>query len=176
MSGGRTFQKCKITQLYLHGASLVIAYQRRPPLNGDGFWQRHGAVRLISGKVLQAAGVCLFLSVLGENMRREKEKCLLLSIKTKTHGRRCYRGSTCRATSAEAGLNPKPVGAFSSSSTPLTPGLKWSSTWKRSSDERSCEEMQQSISREGKQTVVDKSFKSTFKMKKEPYCCPHRAW
>lgn len=34
------------------------------------------------------------------------------------------RGSTCRATSAEAGLKPKPVGAFSSSSTPLTPGLK----------------------------------------------------
>lgn len=46
--------------------------------------------------------------------------------------------STCRATSAEAGLKPKPVGAFSSSSTPLTPGLKWSSTWKRSSEVRSC--------------------------------------
>lgn len=44
---------------------------------------------------------------------------------------------TCRATSAEAGLKPKPVGAFSSSSTPLTPGLKWSSTWKRSSEVRS---------------------------------------
>lgn len=48
--------------------------------------------------------------------------------------------STCRATSAEAGLKPKPVGAFSSSSTPLTPGLKWSSTWKRSSEERSFKE------------------------------------
>lgn len=44
---------------------------------------------------------------------------------------------TCRATSAEAGLKPKPVGAFSSSSTPFTPGLKWSSTWKRSSEVRS---------------------------------------
>lgn len=77
------FQKCKITQLYLHGASLVIAYQRGPPLNGDGFGQRHGAVRLISGQVLQAAGVRLFLPVLGENMRREKEKCALLSIRRK---------------------------------------------------------------------------------------------
>lgn len=48
------------------------------------------------------------------------------------------RDTTCRATSAEAGLKPKPVGAFSSSSTPLTPGLKWSSTWKRSSEVRSC--------------------------------------
>ena len=44
------------------------------------------------------------------------------------------------ATSEEAGLKPKPVGAFSSSPTPLTPGLKWSSTWKRSSDEMSCGE------------------------------------
>lgn len=52
--------------LYLHGASLMIAYQRGPPLNGDGFRQRHGTVRLISGEVLQAAGVCLFLPVLGK--------------------------------------------------------------------------------------------------------------
>lgn len=50
------------------------------------------------------------------------------------------RDSTCRSTSAEAGRKPKPVGAFSSSSTPFTPGLKWSSTWKRSSEEMSFKE------------------------------------
>lgn len=70
------------TQLYLHGASLVIAYQRGPPLNGDGFRQRHGAVRLISGEVLQAAGVCLLLAVLRKK-GREKERHVLLSVRTK---------------------------------------------------------------------------------------------
>lgn len=130
---------------YLHGAGLMIANQRGPPLNADGLRQRHGAVRLVSGEVLQAAGVRLFLPVLSQNTRREKESAAaLLRRKDMVHLLAC--DSTCRATSAEAGLNPKPVGAFSSSSTPFTPGLKWSSTWKRSSEERSCEEMQQRIS------------------------------
>lgn len=41
-------------------------------------------------------------------------------------------------TSDAAGRKPKPSGTFSSSSHPLTPGLKWSSTWNRSSEEGSC--------------------------------------
>lgn len=45
----------------------------------------------------------------------------------------------CLLTSAEAGRKPNPVGMFLSSSQPLTPGLKCSSTWKRSSEEGSCE-------------------------------------
>lgn len=40
-------------------------------------------------------------------------------------------------TSAEAGRNPKPKGAFSSSRQLLTPGLKCSSTWNRSSEDGS---------------------------------------
>lgn len=47
----------------------------------------------------------------------------------------------CLLTSAEAGRKPNPVGMFLSSSQPLTPGLKCSSTWKRSSEEGSCEHM-----------------------------------
>lgn len=80
------FQKWKIPQHYLHGTSLMIAYQWGPPLNGDGFRKRHGAVCLISGKVLQAARVCLFLPVLSANMRIEKEGACC-SPQNKPHGR-----------------------------------------------------------------------------------------
>lgn len=51
---------------HLHRASLVVAYERRPPLNGDGLRQRHSAVCLVPTEVLQAAGVCLLLPVLRE--------------------------------------------------------------------------------------------------------------
>lgn len=54
----------------------------------------------------------------------------------------------CPLTSAEAGRKPNPVGMFLSSSQPLTPGLKCSSTWKRSSEEGSCECMSQAIGEE----------------------------
>lgn len=55
----------------------MIADQRGPPLNGDGFRQRHGAVSLISGEVLQAAGVCLFLPVLSEEHEGGRKRLLL---------------------------------------------------------------------------------------------------
>ena len=44
----------------------MIAYEWRPPLDGDWLRQRHGAVGLVSCEVLQAAGVGLFLPVLNE--------------------------------------------------------------------------------------------------------------
>lgn len=52
----------------------MVAYERRSSLNGDGLRQRHGAVRLISGEVLQAAGVGLFLSVLKGSRGGEEGK------------------------------------------------------------------------------------------------------
>lgn len=57
---------------HLHGSSLVIAYERRPPLNGDWLRQRHSTVGLIPWEVLQAAGVRLFLPVLNEQRRRRE--------------------------------------------------------------------------------------------------------
>lgn len=62
---------------------------------------------------------------------------LIKNKKQKTKAQQ-QQAPTQPLTSEEAGRKPKPVGAFSSCSTPLTPGLKWSSTWKRSSDEMSC--------------------------------------
>lgn len=112
-----------ISLLHLHGSGLVIAYEGGPPLDGDWLGQRHGPVRLVSGKVLQAAGVRLFLSVLNEQRGGHRGHTRsYLQIRNKVEVLGCE--STCRATSADAGLKPKPVGAFSSSSTPLTPGLK----------------------------------------------------
>lgn len=154
------FQKCKTTQFYLHGASLVIAYQRGPPLNGDGFWQRHGAVRLIPGQVLQAAGVRLFLPVLGENMRREKEKCVLLSIRTK----HTTDGATV-VLPAELPLQKLAWTQSQSEHSPPPPHL-WHPGWSEAprgsvpltrGPVRRCNK----VFPEGKQTVVDKSFKIT---------------
>lgn len=62
----------RVSAHYLHGAGLVVAYERRSSLNGDGLRQRHGTVRLISGEVLQTAGVCLFLSILKRKQRRRR--------------------------------------------------------------------------------------------------------
>lgn len=57
---------------HLHGSSLVIAYERGPPLNGDWLRQWHSTVGLIPWEVLQAAGVRLFLPVLNEQRRRRE--------------------------------------------------------------------------------------------------------
>lgn len=95
----------------------MIAYEWGPPLDGDWLRQRHGPVRLVTGQVLQAARVGRFLPVLKEHT----ERCHLLDYSAVGASGATL---TCRATSAEAGLKPMPVGAFSSSSTPLTPGLK----------------------------------------------------
>lgn len=59
---------------HLHGASFMVTYEWGPLLNGDWLRQRHGPVRLISGQVLQAARVCLFLPILS----REEERVGML--------------------------------------------------------------------------------------------------
>ncbi len=64
------YDRC-ISLLHLHGSGLMIAYEGGLPLNGDWLRQRHGAVSLISGEILQAAGVRLFLSILREKRGRE---------------------------------------------------------------------------------------------------------
>lgn len=58
---------------HLHGTGLVVAYEGRPPLDGNWLGQRNGAVRLVAGEVLQAAGVRLLLSVLPGGGRSEIE-------------------------------------------------------------------------------------------------------
>lgn len=69
----------------------MIAYERGPPLNADGLRQRHGAVRLVSGEVLQAARVRLLLPVLSQKVRRERrKKVLLLSSEENTRSSRCH--------------------------------------------------------------------------------------
>lgn len=53
-----------LSESHLHGTRLMVANKRRLPGNSDRFGQWHGSVCLVSGKVLQAAGVRLLLSVL----------------------------------------------------------------------------------------------------------------
>lgn len=69
---------------HLHGSSLVIAYERGPPLNGDWFRQWHSTVGLIPWEVLQAAGVRLFLPVLNEQRRRRRENTHSAVCRTET--------------------------------------------------------------------------------------------
>lgn len=67
---------CKVSAVfldYLHGSGLMIAYEWRPPLNGDWLRQRHSAIRFIPREVLQAARVGLFLPVLNEQMGKKRE-------------------------------------------------------------------------------------------------------
>lgn len=56
---------------YLHGSSLMIAYEWRPPLNGDWLRKWHSTVRLISWEVLKTPGVGLLLPILHEQRKRE---------------------------------------------------------------------------------------------------------
>lgn len=79
----KTVILCRWISLHhLHGASLVIAYEWGPPLNGDWLRQRHGVVRLISREVLHAAGVRLFLPVLSEQRRRANTHAALCRTNT----------------------------------------------------------------------------------------------
>lgn len=62
---------------HLHGSSLMIAYERGLPLDGDWLGQRHGAVGLISCQVLQAAGIGLLLPILSEQKKKKRVHMLL---------------------------------------------------------------------------------------------------
>lgn len=116
-------------------------------MSGDLLWMvigsDSGTARSVSSRERSSRlpGSVCFCPFWVRRRRRENTHAAPCEKKSTAEMLRC--DSTCRATSADAGLKPKPVGAFSSSSTPLTPGLKWSSTWKRSSEERSCRENNQ---------------------------------
>lgn len=102
---------------YLHGARLAVAGHWRPPQQTDRLRQQQGLVGLVLREVLQAALVGLLVFVLrGE-----------ISTPVSQKDRRTGPGPEPvwdAQTSEEAGLKPKPRGALSSSSQPLTPGLK----------------------------------------------------
>ena len=118
---GTRMLKFRMARHYLHGAGLMIANQRRPPLNADGFRQRHSAVRLVSGEVFQAAWVCLFLPVLSQNMRGRET--LLLSSEEHTR-------STCYPVILPAALPlQKPVGTRSRLERSPPPPPLWRQGW-----------------------------------------------
>lgn len=118
-------------------------------MSGDFLWMvigsDSGTARSVSSRVRSSRlpGSVCFCPFWASRKKKRGYTCCYLQ--NKVPGKMLGCDSTCRATSAEAGLKPKPVGAFSSSSTPLTPGLKWSSTWKRSSEERSFKGKNQDI-------------------------------
>lgn len=58
---------------HLHGASLVVTNEGRPPLDGDWLRQWHSPVCLVTGEVLQAAGIRLLLPVLPGGRRSERD-------------------------------------------------------------------------------------------------------
>lgn len=134
---------------YLHGACLPAAYHGRPAVDVDWLRDRKRLVRLVLGQILQAALIGLLVLILiGLKNRKRGEELINSSMQ---HSYWPGGGTTATIsinsiqvddklgrTSEEAGRKPEPRGAFSSSSQPLTPGLKWSSTWKRSSEVGSC--------------------------------------
>lgn len=127
-------------------------------MSGDFLWivigSDSGTARSVSSRErsskLPGSGCfCPFWMRREKNKQTKKEIIHMLISANKNWAEMLGCDSTCRATSAEAGLKPKPVGAFSSSSTPLTPGLKWSSTWKRSSEEMSFKKNNTDVQRYG---------------------------